>query len=113
MKSERGRPKLPPKQPTPEQTAWIKAYYNNYTRKHMAKKLQVHIKLLRSWLMKMGIDKKRGPVVNKKPAPAPIPETKPKDIIRFEPQVKQQRPRADHTNMSREQRIEFWINYPI
>lgn len=36
-----------------------------------------------------------------------------KKIIAFEPEVKPSRPRADHTNMSREQRIDYWLNYLI
>lgn len=111
---KRGRPKQSLKQPTPEQEAWIRKYYNSYTRKVLAAKLMVGIRVLRAWLREMDIDKKKGPKTNAKPIPAPVFDPPAvKEIVRYEPPVKQPRPRADHTNMSREQRIDYWLNYPI
>jgi len=111
MKGVKGRPKLPPKEPTPEQAAWLKKYFKMFTAIDLQKKMEISERTLRDYMNYLGLKKKRGPVNPKKREAAPPPP--PKQIIRFKPQPKQQRLRADHTNMTREQRIDYWINYPI
>lgn len=110
---KRGRPRQSLKLPTAEQEAWIRKYYNNYTRKVLATKLKVGIRVLRAWLNDMGIEKK-GPKVAGKPTPAPVfdPPAE-KEIIRYEPPVKQPRPPAIYSNVSREQHIDRWLNTNI
>lgn len=112
---KRGRPKLPLKLPTPEQEAWIRKYYNNYTRDQLSKKLNIPLKLLRAWLKEMNVAKKRGSIIDEVPTPPPgVIQPKPlKQIVQLKEATKPTRPRPDHTNMSREQRIDYWINYPI
>jgi hypothetical protein len=110
---KRGRPRQSLKQPTTEQEAWIRKYYNNYTRKVLATKLKVGIRVLRAWLKDMNIEKK-GPKAKGIPAPAPLFDPPAaKEIIRFEAPVKQPRPPAIYSNVSREQHIDRWLNTNI
>lgn len=106
---KRGRPKLPPRLPSKEQETWLKANFKLYNREHLAVVLGISKNLLRAWCKQLGLKKIAGRIKkaeNAKPALT-------KKIIRFKNDVIQPRPRADHTNMSREQRIDCWLNYPI
>jgi hypothetical protein len=97
----KGRPKLQPKLPSPEQEAWLKEHFKLYTCVHLAGMMGIGVKMLRAWCRHLELKKR---VIAEKPA---------KQIIRFVQPVKPPRPISDHTNMTREQRIESWLNYPI
>jgi hypothetical protein len=100
-----GRPKKQPILPTPDQESWLKENYNLYVRDYLAEKLGINRRLLQEWFKYLGLNIKARPIAKV------IKE--PKQIIRFKPVGKPPRVQADHTNMSREQRIDYWLNYPI
>lgn len=88
---------------TKEQKAFVCDNYLGMSKEEIAVKLGVAVLTVQRYC-------NRNQLIRLKQIPPKAPV---KEIIRFEPPPKPTRPRADHTNMTREQRIDYWLNYPI
>jgi hypothetical protein len=93
---------------TDEQAAFIEANYKKMRHEQMANKLGISVITVHGYCRKNGLRKIKQPLQREPRLP---PE--PKEIIVFHPAKPFIRPKADHTNISREQRIDYWLNYPI
>jgi ribosome-binding ATPase YchF (GTP1/OBG family) len=90
---------------TDEQKQFIRDNYKEMKHEEIASKLELAVMSVQKFCGRNGLRKL-------KRCKERFPRL-PKLVSTVEVEKKPPRPRADHTNMSREQRIEFWINYPI
>jgi hypothetical protein len=88
---------------TKVQKKYMDDNWQNYTYQEMADKLAISLSIISNYYTEKGYRKQS------KPEPAPEP---PKKIIK--PIKKQEgRPRAEYSNISREQHVEKWLNASI
>lgn len=87
---------------TKEQKQFVRDHYLADSQEQIAVKLCVAVTTVQRYCNRTGLKKLKYPE-------PPLP----KQIISFAPPEKPQRPRADHTNISQEQRIEQWLAVPV
>jgi hypothetical protein len=87
---------------TSEHKQFVRDNYFQLSHEQIAVKLGVAVITVQRYCNRAGLKK-----LTYEPPPPP------KKIITFVEPVKPTRPRADHTNISREQHVNYWLNYPI